>query len=126
MYCTWLTEAPGPVLAVALLSSDGLVVNQDLFAQSQLDDLIWAYSMNEATFGKIAEYSINDTLGISEVSTFDLRCNLLFMRPLYFSKFSVLVCSCAFSLVAISVRRQNNLILGVVVLVVEIDYNGCE
>jgi len=30
--------------------------------------------MNEATFGKLAEYGINDTLGISEASTFDLRC----------------------------------------------------
>jgi hypothetical protein len=44
-------------------------------AQSQLDDLIWAYPMNEATFSKLAEYSINDTLEISEASTFDLRCN---------------------------------------------------
>ena len=48
-------------------------------AQCQLDnlDLIWAYPMNTATFGKLAEYSINDTLGISEASTFNLRCNFV-------------------------------------------------
>jgi hypothetical protein len=40
--------------------------------------------MNEATFGKLDEYSIDDTLGISVASTFDLRCNFVLMRPLLF------------------------------------------
>jgi hypothetical protein len=72
--------------------------------------------VNEATFCKLAEYSIDGTLGISEACTFDLRCNFAsHVTPLLFETLD-LACSLAFSLVAIYVRRLSDLIIRVVVV----------
>lgn len=70
--------------------------------------------MNEKTFGKLAKYSINNTLGILEASTFDLECNFASHTPLNFLNFSNLASSCAFSLVTTSVGRLSGLKIVVV------------